>query len=148
MKNNTKASLGAAAAATGAAAIAAYYLYGARDAKQNRATLAGWAKSAEREVVQRAKQLKQAALTDETMKTIIGEVARRYEMTKKLDPRDVRAFVSSMQKSFKEARSSVVRNAKAGASSRAAKMNTKKTTKKTTAKKVAKRPARKSASAA
>ncbi len=105
MKKTSKVALGAAGvAATGAALAAAYYLYGSEDAKEHRKKLAAWAKTAEKEILKKAKELKNAAMTDETIKGVIAEVARRYEMTKKIDPKDIREFVGSMQKSFREAK--------------------------------------------
>ncbi|HWO07373.1 MAG TPA: hypothetical protein VNM40_02205 [Candidatus Paceibacterota bacterium] len=97
MKTRTKATLGAAAAATGAALAAAYYLYGSEDAAKHRRQLKKWARDAEREIVQAARKAKNKVLTDRNVRALITEAAHRYRMTKDLDPKDVRDFVARMQ---------------------------------------------------
>lgn len=106
MKNATKSLLGAGAV-TGAAAAAAYYFYGSKNAQKNRKQVSAWARSAEKEIVQRAKQIKNAALTDATIRGVISEVAKRYEATRNIDPKDIRDFVGTMQEGFREAKKSV-----------------------------------------
>lgn len=128
MKKATKQTLGAAAA-TGAALAGAYYLlYGSKDAAKNRKKVAAWAAKAEKEIVAQAKKVKAAAMSDKAVQSIIAEVARRYETTKNLDPKDVRAFTASMQKSWKDARKSFTATVKKKAA--AAKKTVKKTAKK------------------
>lgn len=111
MKQSTKktaAALGAAGA-TMAAAAGAYYLYGSEKASAHRRKVGAWMRRAEREIVHEAKRLKNAAYTDANIKRVIKEVAKRYEMAKELDPKDVKEFVSAVQKSWKNA-GSVVKN--------------------------------------
>jgi galactokinase len=128
MKKATKQTLGAAAA-TGAALAGAYYLfYGSKDAAKNRKQVAAWAAKAEKEIVAQAKKLKGAAMSDKAVQSIISEVARRYEATKNLDPKDVKAFTATMQKSWKTARKSFASTLKEKAA--AAKKTAKKTAKK------------------
>ena len=105
MKQSTKktaAALGAAGA-TMAAAAGAYYLYGSEKASAHRRKVGAWMRRAEREIVHEAKRLKSAAYTDENIKRVINEVAKRYEVAKALDPKDVKQFVSAVQKSWKDA---------------------------------------------
>ena len=102
----TKTTLGAAAV-TGAAAAAAYYLYGSDKASMHRKKVKTWAQKAEREIVREAKQFKQRALTDENIKGVISEVAKRYQLTKNIDAKDIRDFVGTMQKGFREAKKNV-----------------------------------------
>lgn len=111
MKNATKATVGAAVA-TGAAAAAAYYLYGTENAKQHRKELATWAKKAEQEIVREAKKIKNTALTDAAIGGVIAEVARRYGAAKNIDEKDVKAFMSSVQKGFKDAKGRALKAAK------------------------------------
>ncbi len=113
MKTSTKTTIGAAAA-TGAALATAYYLYGSEDAAAHRRKVKSWAKSAEKEIVSGAKKLKTKALTDKNVRALITEAARRYEMTKDLDPKEVREFVASMQKRWRGARKMLVSSAKKG----------------------------------
>jgi hypothetical protein len=113
MKTSTKTTLGAAAA-TGAALAGAYYLYGSENAASHRRKVKAWAKSAEREIVSNAKKLKNKALTDRNVRALITEAARRYEMTKDLDPKEVREFIASMQKRWNGARKMLVSSAKKG----------------------------------
>jgi uncharacterized protein YpuA (DUF1002 family) len=105
MKQTTKktaAALGAAGA-TMAAAAGAYYLYGSEKASAHRRKVGAWMRRAEREIVHEAKRLKSAAYTDENIRRVIDEVAKRYEVAKALDPKDVKEFVSAVQKSWKDA---------------------------------------------
>src|SRR5688572_19598778 len=105
MKQSTKkaaAALGAAGA-TMAAAAGAYYLYGSEKASAHRRKVGAWMRRAEREIVHEAKRLKNAAYTDQNIRRVIGEVAKRYEMAKDLDPKDVKQFVAAVQKSWKDA---------------------------------------------
>ncbi len=111
MKKATKATMGAAVA-TGAAAAAAYYLYGSENAKQHRKELAVWAKKAEQEIVREAKKIKDTALTDAAIAGVINQVARRYGAAKNIDERDVKEFMSSVQKGFKDARGRALKAAK------------------------------------
>ncbi len=106
MAKGNKAGIGMAAV-TGVAIAAAYYLYGSEKAAEHRKEVKSWATKAEKEILQKTKQLKQAALTDETIQAIVGEVAKRYEMTKKIDSKDVRAFVSTVQKGLRAAHTTV-----------------------------------------
>jgi hypothetical protein len=105
MKQATKktaAALGAAGA-TMAAAAGAYYLYGSEKASAHRRKVGAWMRRAEREIVYEAKRLKDKAYTDQNIKRVIGEVAKRYEAAKDLDPKDVKQFISAVQKSWKDA---------------------------------------------
>ena len=101
MKKAAKATIGAAL--TMGAAAGAYYLYGSKNAAKHRKTVGLWADKAEREIVANAKKMKDAALTDANMKMVIAQVAKRYEAAKDIDPSDVRAFIATAQKSWKEA---------------------------------------------
>jgi|GEM_PF-4680618 len=103
MKTSTKTTLGAAGA-TLAAAAAAYYLYGSKNAEKNRAQLKSWAEKAEREIVREAKRFKNKALTDTNLNAIITGVARQYEATRDLDADDVREFIATMKERWQEAR--------------------------------------------
>jgi hypothetical protein len=96
MRTKTKATLGAAAA-TGAALAAAYYLYGSDKASEHRRQVKKWAQSAEREIVQAARKAKDKALSDRNIRTLITEAAHRYRMTKHIDPKEVRDFIADMQ---------------------------------------------------
>lgn len=105
MKQTTKktaAALGAAGA-TMAAAAGAYYLYGSEKASAHRRKVGAWMRRAEREIVHEAKRLKSAAYTDQNIRRVIDEVAKRYETARELDPKDVREFVSAVQKSWQDA---------------------------------------------
>lgn len=105
MKESTKktaAALGAAGA-TMAAAAGAYYLYGSEKASAHRRKVGAWMRRAEREIVHEAKRLKSAAYTDGNIRRVIDEVAKRYETARDLDPKDVREFVSAVQKSWQDA---------------------------------------------
>jgi uncharacterized protein YpuA (DUF1002 family) len=111
MKQSTKktaAALGAAGA-TMAAAAGAYYLYGSEKAAAHRRKVGAWMRRAEREIVHEAKRLKNAAYTDQNIRRVIDEVAKRYESARDLDPKDVKQFVAAVQKSWKDA-GKVVKN--------------------------------------
>lgn len=114
-----------------AAAAGAYYLYGSEKAAAHRRKVGAWMRRAEREIVHEAKRLKSAAYTDANIRRVIDEVARRYESARDLDPKDVKQFVSAVQKSWNDA-GKVVKNRVAKVVSKRAK---KKTATKTAAKK-------------
>lgn len=86
-----------------AAAAGAYYLYGSEKAAAHRRKVGAWMRRAEREIVHEAKRLKSAAYTDQNIRRVIDEVAKRYETARDLDPKDVREFVSAVQKSWQDA---------------------------------------------
>lgn len=140
MNKNDKKALGVAAV-TGAAVAAYYLLYGSKNAAKNRTAVQSWAQAAEKEIVARTKKIKQAALSDENVRKVIQEVAARYEKAKKLDGKDVRAFVASMQKGISAAHKAVMKEAKAAAS------NVKKQAQKKGAAKTAKKAAKKKSKA-
>ncbi|MFZ2555818.1 MAG: hypothetical protein WAZ27_00605 [Minisyncoccia bacterium] len=101
MKNNKK--VAGILGATMAAAAGAYYLYGSEKASQHRRKASVWMRRAEREIVHEAKRLKDKAYTDENVKRVIKEVAKRYEIAKDIDPKDVQQFVAAVQKSWQDA---------------------------------------------
>lgn len=105
MKQTTKKTAVAlgAAGATMAAAAGAYYLYGSEKASAHRRKVGAWMRRAEREIVHEAKRLKSAAYSDQNIRRVINEVAKRYESARDLDPQDVRQFVAAVQKSWKDA---------------------------------------------
>jgi hypothetical protein len=96
MRTKTKATLGAAAA-TGAALAAAYYLYGSEKAAEHRREVKKWAHAAEREILQTARKAKNKALTDQNIRAFITEIAHRYKETRDIDPKEVRDFIADMQ---------------------------------------------------
>lgn len=105
MKKTTKTAgvAAVATAATMAAAAGAYYLYGGEKASAHRRKVGAWMRRAEREIVHEAKRLKDKAYTDQNIKRVIGEVTRRYEAARDLDPKDVKQFISAVRKSWKDA---------------------------------------------
>lgn len=105
MKKSTKKTVAAlgAVGATMAAAAGTYYLYGSKKASAHRRNVGAWMRKAEREIVREAKRLKNKAYTDQNIKRVIKEVAKRYEMARSLDPKDVKQFVAAVQKSWNDA---------------------------------------------
>lgn len=141
-KIKTAAALGVAGA-TMAAAAGAYYLYGSEKASQHRRKAGAWMRRAEREIVHEAKRLKDKAYTDENVKRVIKEVAKRYEMARDIDPKDVQQFVSAVQKSWQDAGKAVKnRLAPKATIKKVAKKVVQKMAKKTTAKMAKKKSAR------
>jgi hypothetical protein len=108
MDTKSKATLGAAAA-TGAALAAAYYLYGSDKAAEHRRQVKKWAQSAEREILQAARKAKNKALTDKNISAFITEAAHRYKMTKDLDPKEVRDFVAEMHNRWRSVRKALTK---------------------------------------
>ena len=106
MKNTKKVALGAVGA-TMAAAAGAYYLYGSKKAAAHRRTAGAWMRRAEREIVHEAKRLKSKAYTDQNIKRVITEVAKRYKMARDIDPKDITDFVSAVQKTWNDAHTAV-----------------------------------------
>src|SRR3989338_8405394 len=81
-----------------AAAAGAYYLYYSKNAKKNRAKVAGWMEHAEKEIVAEARKLKK--ISETSYKTIVRTVAEKYKKLKKLEEAEVEDFVGALQSAW------------------------------------------------
>lgn len=126
MKKQNKRIAVAAAATAAAAGIAAgaYYLYGSKNAKEHRQALKKWAGAAKREVEREVKKLKDATLNEKNYKAIVKTVSTRYKELKKLDPKEVAAFVTAVGADWKKY--SAVAKSRAGQGKRIVKKTVKK----------------------
>jgi len=98
MKKTTK--LGTVA---GLAALAAgaYYFYYSKNAKKHRAAVKGWMEKAEKEIIEEALKLKDAALNEENYKAIVSTVTEKYRVLQKLGTREAEDFRDALQKAWK-----------------------------------------------
>ncbi len=116
--------IGAGLVAIAAAAAGTYFLYGSKNAKNNRAQVKAWTLKARGEVLERLEKL--PAISEEVYSNIIKEVSARYQTLKKLDAKEVAAFASELQGHWKEIAKSVKTASKAPAKAIKAKKPVKK----------------------
>jgi hypothetical protein len=80
MAKNTKAGSGlATAAAVAGAAAGAYYLFGSKNARENREKVKTWVSRARKEIRTEAKKLKDVAMDQRTYKRLADMVISRYQ---------------------------------------------------------------------
>lgn len=78
-----------------AAAIGAYYLYGHKDAKKNRAKVKGWMLKMKGEVLEELE--KAGDVTESAYRTAVETVAKKYNELKNIDPEELEAFIAEMK---------------------------------------------------
>lgn len=78
-----------------AAAVGAYYLYGSKDAKKNRAKVKGWMLKAKGEVIEQLENVQD--VTEGAYMSAVDAVAKRYNDLKQIDPAELEAFIGEMR---------------------------------------------------
>jgi hypothetical protein len=78
-----------------AAAIGAYYLYGHKDAKKNRARVKGWMLKAKGEVLDELEKAQD--VTESVYIAAVDAVAKRYNELKNIDAADLEVFIKEMK---------------------------------------------------
>ena len=153
LSSEQKWGIGIGLTATAAAAVGAYFLYGSKDAEQNRKKVKSWMLHAKAEVLERLEQAQQ--MTKEEYEELINTIGAAYANLQDASKKDIKEFKEEMKAHWqtieqyaKKAPKQASKTAKKvkKQATKAAKKTTKKATKaaKKTAKK-AKNPAAKSA---
>lgn len=92
----SKVALGAlATAAAAGAAVAGYYFYASKDAKQNRQKAAKWARDMQKDVMTRAKKLKDVDRAQ--LAKIVDEAASAYRSMKNVDPSELKRAAKELK---------------------------------------------------
>lgn len=101
MKKKTSKGKVAAGIAVGlaAAAAAGYYFYGSKNAKHHRKIVTKWAGDMKKEVIRRAKGLKE--MTERDFTKIVNAVANTYRGVKKIDTADLERAASELKANWR-----------------------------------------------
>ena len=126
-----KIGVGVGLTAAAVAAAGTYFLYGSKNAAQNRKKVKSWMLKAKADVLDRLEEAKE--MTKEEYESLINSVADTYAGLKDASKADIKAFKDEMKDHWR----AIERNAKPAkkAAKKAAKKTTKKAAKKTAKKK-------------
>jgi hypothetical protein len=101
----------AAAGALLAAAAGYYFLYGSKQAKQNRAKIKSWALKAKAEVME---QLEKAGdVSEETFKGIVDTVSKKYAQIKSVDPKEMATLAKELKGHWRAIKQDIEKHSKA-----------------------------------
>src|SRR4051812_25733274 len=87
--------IGAAVVALAAAAAGTYFLYGSKNAVQNRKKVKAWSLKAKAEVLEKLEKLKD--VNEEVYQKIVEQVSEKYQNLKDIDPKEVQAFAKELK---------------------------------------------------
>lgn len=93
--NKTAVKVGAGLAAATVAAVAGFYFYGSKNAKNHRKIAAKWATDMKREVIKEAKQLKNAGPKE--FSKIVDRVAKTYRIARSVDSNDLKRAAKELK---------------------------------------------------
>ncbi len=77
-------------------ALAGYIFWGSKNAPKNRKNLKGWVLKAKGEVLERVEKTKEAS--EAQYHKIVDDVLRKYEATKSIDTKEVKALGKDLKK--------------------------------------------------
>ncbi|OGM92517.1 hypothetical protein A2755_00270 [Candidatus Wolfebacteria bacterium RIFCSPHIGHO2_01_FULL_48_22] len=95
---STKTHKGLELAATGvllAAAAGYYFLYGSKQAKQNRAKIKDWALKAKADVLEQVQKAK--VVGEKEFNGILQQVTKKYKKIKQVDPKELNALMQDLK---------------------------------------------------
>lgn len=92
------AEIGAGVAAAGAAIVAGYYFYGAKDAKKHRAAASKWAKGLKDDVAKGAKKLKRI---DQKSVAAVVDAAMAAYASSRIDPKELKAAARELKSNWR-----------------------------------------------
>jgi len=78
-----------------AAALGAYYLYGHKDAKKNRAKVKSWMLKAKGEIMEKLEDSED--ITKSLYENTVDSVLKKYNKIKNIDPKDVEHFMKDLK---------------------------------------------------
>lgn len=100
LSNTRKAEIGAGiAAGVAAAALGAYFLYGSKDAKKNRAKVKGWALKAKGEVLQELENMER--VTEDSYERVVNNVIANYKGARNVSASELMALASDLRRHWK-----------------------------------------------
>lgn len=91
--------IGAGLVAVVAAAAGAYFLYGSKNAKQNRKKVKAWTLKAKGEILEKLEKLKD--INEGIYHKIVNEVSNKYQALKSIDKNDVMEFARELKSHWK-----------------------------------------------
>lgn len=91
--------IGAGLVAVAAAAAGAYFLYGSKNAKQNRKQVKAWTLKAKGEVLEKLEKLKD--INEDVYQKVVNEVSNKYQQLKTIDKNDVVEFAKELKSHWK-----------------------------------------------
>lgn len=100
MTDTKKGRLGKGVLAAAALAAAGYYFYASKDAKKNRQAAAKWAVELKRDVVKRAKSLKNVDRA--AVAAIVEQSARAYKGVRELDRGEVERAAKELKQNWQK----------------------------------------------
>lgn len=106
MSTSEKVGIGAGITAAAVAAAGAYFLYGSKNAKNNRKKVAGWAEDAKKEVLKGLEKAKN--MTEAEYKELIDKAAKAQAEIKKISKTDLADFQKEMKAGWKVIAKNVV----------------------------------------
>ena len=132
MSATTKVALGVGLTAATAAAVGGYFLYGSKQAKQNRKKVKSWMLKAKADVLEGIENVKN--ITEEEYHELVDAATKAYAKTRKVSKSEMAEFSREMKDHWKDIQ-------KSGAVRKVTKRTKKKSTKKKSAKKATKKSA-------
>lgn len=100
MSAGEKAGIGAGvAAAAAAAALGAYFLYGSKNAKQNRAKVKGWMLKARGEVLEQVEKMQ--SITEGTYEDVVQNVLANYRGARNVSAPELAALAADLRKHWR-----------------------------------------------
>jgi len=91
--------IGTGLAAMVAAAAGVYFLYGSKNAKNNRKMVRAWSLKAKGEVLEKLENLKE--VNEQVYHKIVDEVSGKYKALKSIDKKDIEEFVHELKSHWK-----------------------------------------------
>jgi len=104
------AEIGAGLVTAAAVAAAGYYFYGSKNAKDHRKVATKWAGDMKKEVVRRAKGLKE--MTEKDFTKIVNAVANTYRGVKKIDTADLKRAANELKSNWRAVKREIKRTAR------------------------------------
>ncbi|MSU54345.1 MAG: hypothetical protein EXS48_00695 [Candidatus Staskawiczbacteria bacterium] len=98
--------IGAGLVAVAAAAAGAYFLYGSKNAKQNRKQVKAWTLKAKGEVLEKLEKLKD--INEDIYQKVVNEVSKKYQAVKSIDKKDVLEFAKELHSHWKSISKEIV----------------------------------------
>jgi phage gp37-like protein len=98
-KKKLATGIGAGLLAAGAVAAAGYYFYGSKDAKKHRDAASKWAVDMKKQVVSKAKKLKNIDAQD--FAGIVDTVMKTYQGVKSINPTDLKNAAKELKANWK-----------------------------------------------
>lgn len=100
ISNAQKLGIGVGLTTAAVAAVGAYFLYGSKDAPQNRKKVKSWALKAKGEVLEALEKAEK--ITEEEFSTLVDGVAKTYGAVQKLSKKEMSEFKKEMADNWQD----------------------------------------------